>query len=96
MGALERSLVLFSLKVHVSIINKKCLLLKWLPCSILVISWSRFYQIITKWIFLESKRKELLKIVQYGISRPLGSRENKKNKSVNSFAGHPVDRCSSL
>ena len=80
MGALERSFVLLSLKVYFSFINKKCLLLKWLPCSILVISWSRFYQIITKWIFLESTRKELLKNVQDRISKLLGGREIQKTK----------------
>ena len=40
---------------------------------------------ITKWIFLESARKN----VQDEISRPLRSREIHK-KSVYSFAGHPV------
>ena len=45
---------------------------------------------ITKWIFLESTRKKLLENVQDRISKLLGGREIKKNKSVYSFAGHPV------
>ena len=46
----------------------------------LAISWSKFHQIIMKWIFLESTRKGLLKNVQDGIFRRLGSREIKKTK----------------
>ena len=39
------------------------------------------FVIYTKWV---------LKIVQDGISRLLGSREIQKNKSVYSIVGHPV------
>ena len=35
-------------------------------------------------------RKGLLKNVQDGISKPIGSREIKKKKSGTCFAGHPV------
>ena len=40
----------------------------------------KFHQMITKWIFLKSAGKGLLKHVQDGISRPLGSQEIKKIK----------------
>ena len=56
----------------------------------MAISWSRFDQIITKWMFSKSTWKALLKNVQDGISRPLGSRKIQKNKSGNGFGGHPV------
>ena len=46
----------------------------------LAISWSKFLQIISKWIFLESTQKRLLKNAKNGISRPLGSREIQKTK----------------
>ena len=45
----------------------KCQLLKWLPCSNLQISQSRFHQIIKWWIFSNSTRKGQLKNVQDGI-----------------------------
>ena len=48
--------------------------------SILAISHSIFHQIIKNWTFLKSTRNGLLKNVQYGISRPLGSREIQKTK----------------
>ena len=38
----------------------------------------------------KSTQKCLLKNVQNGIYRPLGSLENQKNKSGTCFAGHPV------
>ena len=60
--------------------KQKMLTFKWLPCSILAISWSKFHQIILKWISLESTQKGLLKNVKDGISRPLGSREIQKTK----------------
>ena len=41
---------------------------------------SRCDQIITKRVFLESTQKGLLKNVQDGVSRPLGSREIQKTK----------------
>ena len=63
-----------------SVINIKCWFLKWLPFSILAISRSRFQQIIPNWIVLKSTWKGLLKIVQDGISTPLGSREIQKTK----------------
>ena len=44
------------------------------------ISQSRFHQIIKNRLFLKSTRKGLLKNVQDGISRPLGSREIQKTK----------------
>ena len=62
----------------------KCQLLKWLPCSNLQISQSRFHQIIKWWTFSNSTRKGQLKNVQDGISRPLGSQEI-KNKTGNTF-----------
>ena len=49
-------------------------------CSILPICHSIFHLIIKNWIFLKSTQNGLLKIVQYGIYRPLGSREIKKQK----------------
>ena len=58
----------------------KCQLLKWLPCSNLQISQSRFHQIIKWWTFSNSTRKGQLKNVQDGISRPLGSWEIKKKR----------------
>ena len=60
--------------------NHKCWFLKWPLCSILPITQSGFDQIIKTWIFLKSTRKGLLKNVQDGISRPLGSREIQKTK----------------
>ena len=39
-----------------------------------------FHQRIKSWIFLKSTQKGLLKNVQDGISRPLGSREIQKTK----------------
>ena len=48
---------------------------------ILAISWSKFHQIITKWISLESTWKGLLKNVKDGNSRPLGSWEIQKTKA---------------
>ena len=59
--------------------------MKWLPCSILAISQSRFDKIITKWIFLKSTWKGLLKNV-HTARKP----RNPKYKSGNSFGGHPV------
>ena len=49
----------------------------------MTISNSIFHQIIKNWIFLKSTRNGLLKNVQYGISRPLGSREIQKTKVAN-------------
>ena len=46
---------------------------------------------IKSWIFSRSTLKGLLKNVQDRVSRPLGGQEIQKNKSGNSFAGHPVD-----
>ena len=57
----------------------------------MTISYSVFHRKIKNWIFQKSTQNGLLKNVQYGISRPLGSREIKKtNKSGHCFAGHPV------
>ena len=60
--------------------EQKCWVLKWPTCSILTISHSIFHRKIKNWIFLKSTRNGLLKNVQYGISRPLGSREIQKTK----------------
>ena len=73
--------LLLSDKLLDSKINEKCYLLKWLPCSILAISQSRFYQIIKDWIFFKSTRKGLLKHVQDEICRPLESQEIQKAKA---------------
>ena len=40
----------------------------------------KYFVKITKWIFLESTRKGLLKNVQDRISKPLGGREIQKTK----------------
>ena len=45
------------------------------------ISHSRFHQVMENWIHSKTTQKELLKNVQDGVSRPIGSRE---------IAGHPV------
>ena len=60
--------------------TKKCWFLKWPPCSIFPKTQSRFDQIIKNGIFLKSTRKWVLKNVQDGISRPLGSRVIQKTK----------------
>ena len=71
--------------------NHKCWFLKWPLCSILPITQSGFDQIIKTWIFLKSTRKGLLKNVQDGISRPLGSREIHKAKRIGGFFfNHPL------
>ena len=62
------------------VINIKCGFLKSLPFSILAISLSRYYQIITNWIILESTWKGQLKNVQDEISRCFGGREINKTK----------------
>ena len=46
----------------------------------MTISHSIFHRKIKNWIFLKSTQNGLLKNVQYGISRPLGSREIQKTK----------------
>ena len=48
--------------------------------AIFPISRSIFHQIIKSWIFSKSTQKGLLKNVQDGISRPLGSLEIQKTK----------------
>ena len=75
----EHSWQVMSTELFDQTINKKCLVLKWPPCSILTISHFIFHQIIKNWIFLKSTQKGLLKNVQDGISRPLGSRDINKN-----------------
>ena len=49
----------------------------------------KYFVKITKWIFLESTRKGLLKNVQDGISRPIGSREIHKAKPIGGFFESP-------
>ena len=46
----------------------------------MTISYSTFNRKIKNWIFLKSTQNWLLKDVQYGISRPLGSREIQQTK----------------
>ena len=72
--------MLLSAQVLDSAINKKCQVLKSLLCSILAISQSKFYLIIKRWIFSKYTQKGLLKNVQDGISRPLGSQEIQETK----------------
>ena len=80
MNTHDRSWELMNDDVRYTILNKKCWFSKWSPCSIFQISRSRLYQMIINWIFLKSTQKGLLKNVQDGISRPLGSREIQKTK----------------
>ena len=53
--------------------KQKMLIYKWLPSSILPISWSRFHQIIKTWIFFKCTWRGLWENAQDGFSRPLGS-----------------------
>ena len=71
----EYSLVILNVQILKSITNKK-----WLPSCILAMSWSKYQQMITKWIFLEYAGKGLLKNVQEGQSRQLGGKETQKTK----------------
>ena len=89
MGAHECSWQVMSAELYYQTINKKCQDLKWPHFSILTISHSIFHQIIKNLIFLKSTLKGLLKNVQYGLSRPLGSREIQKTKVAN-VSGHLV------
>ena len=79
-SAPEWSSELLNAQVIDSPITKKCGFLKWPPCSILPKTHSRLDQIIKNQIFLKFTWKGLLKNVQDGISRPLGSREIQKTK----------------
>ena len=60
--------------------KQKYQILKWAPWSIFPISRSIFHWIIENWKFLKSTQNVLLKNVQDGISRHLGSREIKNLK----------------
>ena len=80
MSANGSSWLVMSAELFYQTINKIWWVSEWPHCSILTISHSTFYQIMKIWIFLKSTRDGLLKNVQYGICRPLGSREIQQKK----------------
>ena len=74
------SLIILSIQVLDSVINKKCWFYERLPFSILTISQSRFQQMIANFIVLKSTLKGLLNNVQNGPSRGFRGREINKTK----------------